>query len=133
MRRRVLVIDDCATVIARVRSVLGEAYDVRGADGGFSALHEISQRTPDVILLDLAMPAVDGEHVARKLRDAGCKAPIIILTSASRSAAEAARKRMGARASLDKSCTPSELRTEVALAFLSGIHEYGRRHHNGRD
>lgn len=116
--RRVLVIDDCRTVVARVSRALGSDYETRSASGAWEALAEARTLPPDVILLDLSLPAIGGETLAAKLREAGCRAPIVILTSASRAAADQARFRVGAVKSLDKGCSDDVLRMTVSIALL---------------
>ena len=118
-QRRVLVIDDSPTVAARVKRALGSDYETRSAAGAWEALAEVRTVPPDVILLDLNLPAVGGEVVAEKLRQIGCQAAIVILTASSREAAEQARVRLGAVKALDKSCPDAVIRMTVAIALLS--------------
>lgn len=57
----VLVVDDDALILRRIGSVLRRAgFVVREADGGTSALDELSRRPPDVIIADYSMPDMDG-------------------------------------------------------------------------
>lgn len=83
MRKRVLVIDDDAQLRAFVAASLeSEGYEVHGATGGMNGLTLADAEPPDVILLDLRMPGVDGYEVCRILRQ-GPKTrqiPVIILT-----------------------------------------------------
>ena len=69
----------------RIRRVLELAlrdhgYDVRTADSGEQALHEVTVRRPDVLLLDLMLPGIDGLEVCRRLRVDG-DLPIIAVTA----------------------------------------------------
>jgi CheY-like chemotaxis protein len=83
MPKRVLVIDDDAQLRAFVAASLeSEGYEVRGGTGGMNGLTLADAEPPDVILLDLRMPGVDGYEVCRILRQ-GRKTrqiPVIILT-----------------------------------------------------
>lgn len=118
-RPRVLLVDDSPTVGARVLGVLRDGYDVRVAEGAVAAVLKVLSWPPNVILLDLNMPAVGGEAVAASLRRAmRSVAPIIVFTDAARDAAEAARARIGAVRVLSKGCTNSSLRMAVALALI---------------
>lgn len=66
---RILVVDDnvdSATSLAALLKILGA--DVRVADDGSSALTTIDKYRPNVVLLDLGMPGIDGFEVARKIR-----------------------------------------------------------------
>jgi DNA-binding response OmpR family regulator len=79
---RVLVVED-DTDIAQVlqRSLRMEGYDVRIAGDGLAALDEYRGFAPDVLVLDLGLPGLDGVDVARRLRDGGEDVPILMLTA----------------------------------------------------
>src|ERR671936_2601927 len=80
---RILVVDDdpmVATTIERV--LLPEGYQVDIALGGLAALSRVKERRPDLVILDLMMPGVDGLEVCRRLR-ADDKLPILLLTARS--------------------------------------------------
>jgi signal transduction histidine kinase/DNA-binding response OmpR family regulator len=83
-RGRLLVVDDDPHVVDLVRQFLeGEPYEVAAAGNGEDALAAIARRPPDIILLDLLMPGVDGfaviEHLQQNARDRAI--PIIVLTA----------------------------------------------------
>jgi two-component system response regulator MprA len=81
--RRILVVDDdpmVATTIQRV--LLPEGYDVDVALGGAAALDRARDRRPDLVVLDLMMPGIDGLEVCRQLRADG-NLPILMLTARS--------------------------------------------------
>jgi two-component system cell cycle response regulator len=84
MRKRVLVIDDDAKARGLVAAFLEPiGYDVRAADGGVAGLALAHAEPPDVILLDLQMPGMDGYEVCRILRQ-GPKTgtiPVVMLTA----------------------------------------------------
>jgi len=79
---RVLVVEDDKE-IAQVlqRSLRMEGYEVRLSDDGAQALDEIQAFVPDLIVLDLGLPGMDGLEVARRLRDDDDDTPILILTA----------------------------------------------------
>ena len=81
---RVLVVDDDKGIREFVRTVLSdEGYDVAEATDGQQALDRVAQRRPDVILLDMRMPVMDGWEFARTYRERpGPHAPIVIVTAA---------------------------------------------------
>lgn len=81
---RVLVVDDDKGIREFVRTVLAdEGYDVTEATDGQQALDRVAQRRPDVILLDMRMPVMDGWEFARTYRQRpGPHAPIVIVTAA---------------------------------------------------
>ena len=79
---RVLVIEDDEE-IAQVlqRSLRLDGYDVKLAGDGVQALEEAHAFLPDIIVLDLGLPRLDGIDVARRLRDDGDDTPILMLTA----------------------------------------------------
>jgi DNA-binding NarL/FixJ family response regulator len=81
---RVLVTDDHAIVRAGLAHLLATAADmecVGEAADGAAALDAIAELRPDVVLLDLSMPVLDGVGVIRALRAAGDRTGILVLTS----------------------------------------------------
>src|SRR5260370_35333328 len=69
---RVLVVDDCPDTTASLAQLLRLwGHDVRVAGDGLEALAAAAAFRPDVILLDLGLPGLDGCGVARRLRRAG--------------------------------------------------------------
>ena len=88
---RLLVVDDDPDVVEIVRQMLeGEPYEVEAALDGQEALDAIARQRPDVILLDLLMPRMDGFAVLEHLRqDAEQRAiPVIVLTAKTLTAVE---------------------------------------------
>jgi CheY-like chemotaxis protein len=80
---RVLVVDDEADIRATVSAMLEiEGYDVDEAANGADALHAIETRPPDLILLDMRMPVLDGWAFASELRRRGHRTPIVVMTAA---------------------------------------------------
>ena len=81
---RVLVIDDDPSIRLVIGYVLrDEGYQVDEAPDGQAALESIQRHHPDVILLDMKMPAMDGWEFARRYRERyGHRAPILVLTAA---------------------------------------------------
>jgi two-component system, OmpR family, response regulator MprA len=79
---RVLVVDDDPPLRRMLeRTLLAEGYEVTVAADGGAALVEASRAVPDVIVLDVALPGLDGLAVARRLRDKGNSTPILMLTA----------------------------------------------------
>jgi len=63
------------------RTLTAEGYEVFVAGDGGAALAEAERSAPDVIVLDVAMPGLDGLTVARRLRSKGLPTPILMLTA----------------------------------------------------
>jgi two-component system response regulator MprA len=81
-RDRVLVVDDDPPLRRMLaRTLAAEGYEVTVAGDGGGALAEAERTAPDVIVLDVAMPGLDGLTVARRLRGKGLPTPILMLTA----------------------------------------------------
>ena len=80
-RSRVLIADDHSMVIDGLRALLEPEYEVVGAvNDGRAVLPAVQRLRPDVVIIDISMPLLNGLDCARQLRDAGCTAKILILT-----------------------------------------------------
>ena len=78
---KILIIDDEPTVRALLDMRLRyEGYDVFFADNGWKGLELYRQEHPDVIVLDLRMPELDGVAVLKEIRRVDLKQPVIVLT-----------------------------------------------------
>jgi two-component system OmpR family response regulator len=78
----ILVVDDEDSLTDLVSSALRFAgYDVATADNGFDALRAANEHTPDLVVLDVNMPEMDGFEVCRRLRRDGNRIPVIFLTA----------------------------------------------------
>ena len=79
---KVLVVDDEPAVLAALdRALRLESYDVALAADGREALDALAVSSPDAIVLDVSMPHVDGIEVCRRLRAAGDRTPVLMLTA----------------------------------------------------
>jgi two-component system response regulator MprA len=82
MLRHILVIDDDHHITELLRRALAHAgYTVTIASNGEEGLRAVIDRPPDLIILDVMMPVIDGFEVARRLREGGTGAPILMLTA----------------------------------------------------
>jgi two-component system KDP operon response regulator KdpE len=80
MRATALIIDDEVQIRRLLRLVLeGENYQVQEAENGQEGLTKIATRRPDVILLDLGLPDMDGLEVLKRLRE-WSEAPVLVLS-----------------------------------------------------
>src|SRR5215207_5546551 len=79
---RILVVDDEPAVRAALQRALAlERYEVDLAADGHEALERLAAFPPDAVLLDVAMPRLDGLEVCRRLRAAGDQTPVLMLTA----------------------------------------------------
>src|ERR687894_2928844 len=80
--KKVLVVDDEPAVRGALERALRlEAYEVELAADGREALDRIAAGPLDAVVLDVAMPGVDGLEVCRRLRGAGDRTPVLMLTA----------------------------------------------------
>src|SRR3954468_9619171 len=79
---RVLIVDDEPAVRAALdRALRLDGYEVALAADGREALDRVADVRHDAIVLDVAMPGIDGLQVCRRLRDAGDRTPVLMLTA----------------------------------------------------
>ena len=79
---RILVVDDDRSVRDALRRALTLAgYEVQPAEGGQQALTQVAASVPDAVVLDVGMPDIDGLEVCRRLRSAGNRVPVLMLTA----------------------------------------------------
>src|ERR1700690_1524848 len=79
---RILVVDDEPAVQhALARALALERYEVAQAADGVEALERLGADAYDAVILDVAMPRLDGLEVCRRLRQAGDRTPVLMLTA----------------------------------------------------
>ncbi|MER7545660.1 response regulator transcription factor [Spirillospora sp. NPDC127506] len=79
---RILVVDDEPAVRESLTSSLEfEGYLVAGAADGVAALDQVERRAPDLVVLDVLMPRMDGLTACRRLRALGATMPVLMLTA----------------------------------------------------
>ena len=109
--RRVLVVDDDASIRRLVRVILEDAgFDVIEAEDGRTALEIVDRDSPEVLLLDLNMPVMDGRELFQRLQEHGTRPRTIIVSSGP---SERTRQELGAEASLQKPFGPEDLVEKV--------------------
>lgn len=114
---RVLVVDDEAAVRRFLKtSLTPRGYEVKEASTGQEAIEMVAQSRPDVILLDLGLPDLDGVEVTRVLRE-WCSIPIIILSVRDRESDKVAALDAGADDYLSKPFGLNELTARLRAAL----------------
>jgi two-component system, OmpR family, response regulator MprA len=79
---KILVVDDEPAVRTSLERALSlEGYDVDLAADGATALDRLAAAPPDAVVLDVGMPRVDGLEVCRRMRHAGDRTPVLMLTA----------------------------------------------------
>jgi two-component system, OmpR family, alkaline phosphatase synthesis response regulator PhoP len=116
----VLVVDDEPQIVEIVRDYLADAgYRVATARSGDEALRHVRSITPDLVVLDLGLPDMDGLDVARLLRQA-TSVPIIMLTARSDEADRVAGLELGADDYVVKPFSPRELLARIRAVLRRG-------------
>lgn len=118
--KRILIADDAASARDLVRSILGRSgYEVFEAEDGEEALESATRLQPDLVILDLQMPKLDGCSVASTLRSLPSfqETPIMALSAGISHMEPAQLLRCGFSAALAKPISPARLRSTVTEIF----------------
>ncbi len=118
MSIRVLICDDQPLVRAGFRTILGSKGDIEvvgEAENGAEAVTLAERRRPDVILMDIRMPVLDGVEATRRLVAAGTPARILVLTTFDLDEYVHAAIRAGASGFLLKDVTPAKLLEAIRI------------------
>ncbi|MEO5346473.1 MAG: two-component system response regulator [Magnetococcus sp. YQC-9] len=119
---RIFVVDDTETNIDILLETLGDTYEVSVALDGPTALEDIPDREPDLILLDVMMPGMDGYEVCRRLKQdpRTQKIPLIFVTAKQETEDETYGLELGAVDYITKPFSPAvvlaRVRTHLQLA-----------------
>lgn len=112
---RILIVEDNADIAEGLQANLEiEGYDVEIARDGRHAFMAVKSRMPDLILLDLGLPVVDGFTVLETLRAQGCTSPVLILSARGAEADKLQGFRLGADDYVTKPFGTMELMARVA-------------------
>ncbi len=107
---KVLLVDDEVAITGNLAPFLSRSgFLVETAQDGEQALRRVPSFQPDIIILDVIMPKLDGREVLRKLRDQGNWIPIILLTQVGEASERAMALEEGADDYLNKPFDPHEL------------------------
>lgn len=116
MSTKILVVDDSVEIVKMLRTSLQlEGYEVWEAGDGKIALALLSEKIPDLIILDIFLPEMDGYEVCRRIREKGLKVPIIMLTAQSDVEQRVKGLKSGADDYLGKPFSLSELLARIKV------------------
>ena len=108
----ILVVDDDAAILGFLElALLDEGYEVYTARNGREALAQIDQQPPDLILLDMNMPVMNGWEFCEELRGRNTAIPIVVMTAARDASARS--REIGAQAFLGKPFNLDEMSQTV--------------------
>jgi len=115
--KTILVVDDEPRIIEAVSMNLDlEGYQVSGASNGYEALQKLTEDLPDLIILDVMMPKMDGFETLRKIREIST-APVIMLTVKGEEIDKVKGLDLGADDYVTKPFSPKELVSRVQAAL----------------
>jgi DNA-binding response OmpR family regulator len=117
---RVLIVEDTADSRDMYMEFLGaNGYQVTGAEDGLQALRAADATVPDLVVLDVALPKLDGFTVLRRLRrdPRFASTPILTLSASVANDYRAQAMDAGATDALEKPCLPDELLEAVRKAL----------------
>ncbi len=115
-RKKILLVDDSSTVLLFEKMVLSkEPYDVLVANDGVEGLEKALSDRPDLILMDVVMPRMDGLEACRRIRARGeiARIPIILVTTRGEADAIARGRAAGCSDYVVKPIDPGELLSKV--------------------
>jgi two-component system KDP operon response regulator KdpE len=113
----ILLVDDEASIQRAVAPLLrSRGYDVETATSGAAALRAASERPPDLLVVDLGLPDLDGNEVCRRIRKSS-SAPIIILSARGNDVDKVSALDLGADDYVTKPFSPEELLARIRAAL----------------
>ncbi|MFQ5493891.1 MAG: two-component system response regulator [Phycisphaerae bacterium] len=132
-RSKILAVDDCPTNIAIIKAILGTEHRVLCASSGEEALDIAADFHPDVILLDIMMPGLDGYEVCRRLRANAVLRPtkILMVSAKALSSERLEGYAAGADDYITKPFSKDELRAKVRVYLRLKSVEEVERFRNG--
>lgn len=118
----ILLVDDTETNIDILVEILGDDYDLYVAMDGETALEIVDEERPDLVLLDIMMPGMDGYEVLSRIRqkESVRDTPVVFVSAKDESSDQSYGLGLGASAFITKPINPAEVRT-VVQQILTGI------------
>ena len=125
---KVLIVDDEPAILRFLRtSLTANHYLVSEAETGEGALKEVRRSAPDLLVLDLGLPDIDGFEIIRRLREAGSALPVIVLSSRTDEAGKVKALDLGADDYLSKPFGVEELLARIRAALRHRLQQQGER------
>lgn len=123
MAQTILVVEDSSDISRLVRHILAQAgYDVIVAENGPEGWDLFEKRCPDLVLLDVNLPGIDGIELCRRMKRASSSTPVIILTVQAETEAVQRGIRAGANTYLAKPFEINQLMAAISYALRPPIH-----------
>ncbi len=119
-KKTILVVDDAHENISIIKAILVPGYILKGATSGSQALKIVQAEPPDLILLDVMMPEMDGYEVCRRLKasEVTRDIPVIFITAKNQTEYETLGMELGAADYIAKPIKPPVLRARVRTQIM---------------
>lgn len=130
-RRKILIVDDEPSIRNSLKLILQSQFEVSTAQDGEEAMGVAEREHPDLILLDMTLPKMDGIEVMKRLKERDSGVPVIMLTAASTVRAAVNAIKSGADEFVDKPFDIPEL--QRVIASLLGSHVASPRGSGARE
>jgi DNA-binding NarL/FixJ family response regulator len=122
LRPRILLADDHVGMLVNASNILQNRFEIVGAvTDGRAAVNATFELKPDLVVLDIMMPGLDGLHAAKELRRRGSEAKVVFLTVQEDDEYVAAALDSGGLAYVLKSRMYSDLPEAISAALAGGI------------
>lgn len=123
---KILVVDDEPPIRRLLRtSLLSQGFQVVEAATGRQALSEISEADPDLVILDLGLPDIQGDQLIRMIRDGGNPVPILVLSSRADEKGKVNALDLGADDYVTKPFGADELFARIRAALRHRLQQQG--------
>jgi two-component system KDP operon response regulator KdpE len=124
----ILIVDDEPPIRRLLRTSLGsQGFQVTEAEDGRGTLAEIERSHPDLVILDLGLPDMDGSEVIRALRGVGNSVPILVLSSRSDEKGKVEALDLGADDYVTKPFGTAELFARIRAALRHRLQQQGEQ------
>ena len=119
-RKKILVAEDNASNYKLIQFILSKSYDIIHAENGKIAVDMYSQHQPDLVLMDISMPVMDGYEATTEIRKLSATVPIIGLTAYAYNTDREKGFKCGMNDYMTKPIVANSLRAAVSK-MLSGV------------
>jgi two-component system, NarL family, response regulator LiaR len=115
---KILLVDDHEVVRKGIRAMLEDRWEICGeAANGQEAVAKAIELKPDLILMDVLMPVMNGVDATRQIRKSGLSTKILLLTEHNSGEAAVLAAEAGADASITKTCGVDELQKTIVFTL----------------
>ena len=119
-KKKILIIDDDITALDIVSFLFEQkGFAVERKTDGFGAIDYVKEHTPDLIVVDLRMPGIDGVETVKRIRALGISVPIIAFTAVDEPQLHYDAEQAGCNRVLTKPCRPDKLLEHINQLLMN--------------